>query len=138
MQGPEQRETNRIRKDLELYDPNVFTHKESTSGYTGGIPDLFVCTRGQAWWFEVKVYPNKPTVLQQTTMNDISRAGGNVGLLIVRDVDKGRRWEMGVIIYEHGNISADGIAESQEVRALTLERSRGEHWDFGQIFEGKP
>jgi len=57
--------------------PGLFFWKEHGGMYgTAGIPDVIVCYKGRFIAFEAKVGYNKPTVLQEQTINQINKAGG--------------------------------------------------------------
>lgn len=48
-----------------------------TGGYgRSGVPDILACLKGKFLAVECKAGDNKPTALQQKTLNDIQKAGG--------------------------------------------------------------
>ena len=58
--------------------PNLFFWKEHGGMYgTAGIPDLIVCYKGRFIGLECKVGKNTATALQQQTIRQILKAGGN-------------------------------------------------------------
>jgi len=63
-----------------------FFWKEHGGQYgTAGIPDIIVCYKGRFYGLEAKVGRNKPTRLQEATIEQIKRAGGTAA--VVRSVD---------------------------------------------------
>ena len=50
----------------------------------GGIPDIVGCYKGRFFGFECKAGKNKPTPLQQKSLQDIENAGG-LSLVINED-----------------------------------------------------
>ena len=74
-----------IRKYLATL-PECFYWKEHGGQYgTAGIPDIIVCYKGRFYGLEAKVGRNKPTRLQEATIEQIKRAGGTAA--VVRSVD---------------------------------------------------
>lgn len=74
-----------IRKYLQTL-PDCFFWKEHGGQYgTAGIPDIIVCYKGRFYGLEAKVGRNKPTRLQEITIEQIRRAGGIAE--VVRSVD---------------------------------------------------
>ena len=66
--------------------PECFFWKEHGGQYgTAGIPDIIVCYKGRFYGLEAKVGNNKPTRLQEVTIEQIKKAGGVAG--VVRSVD---------------------------------------------------
>ncbi len=66
--------------------PKCFFWKEHGGQYgTAGIPDLIVCYKGRFLGLEAKVGKNKPTKLQEHTIEQIRIAGGIA--VVVRSVD---------------------------------------------------
>jgi len=118
-------ETKRIVKDIKLYDPDAFVYKAHGSAYgKGGIPDLYVLTRGESWWLEIKVHPNKPTALQKQTMLDIVAAGGNVAIVTIEEIEPRKVWVMNIQFSTPGNT----MYFTRNIR-----RRRGVHWPFGWL-----
>ena len=75
-----------IRKYLATI-PGCFYWKEHGGQYgTAGIPDIIVCYKGRFYGLEAKVGRNKPTRLQEATIEQIRRAGGVA--VVVRSVDE--------------------------------------------------
>lgn len=65
--------------------PECFFWKEHGGQYgTAGIPDIIVCYKGRFVGLEAKVGSNKPTRLQQATIEQIRKAGGTAA--VVRSV----------------------------------------------------
>ncbi len=65
---------------------DLFYWKEHGGQYgTAGIPDIIVCYKGRFMALECKVGNNKPTVLQEMTIKQISKAGGYA--IVVRSLD---------------------------------------------------
>ena len=56
---------------------------------TAGIPDVICCYRGRFFAFEVKVPGNKPTEIQQATIDRLKQAGARV--FVVNSVKDVRR-----------------------------------------------
>lgn len=74
-----------IKKYLQTL-PECFFWKEHGGQYgTAGIPDIIVCYKGRFYGLEAKVGNNKPTRLQEVTIEQIKKAGGVAG--VVRSVD---------------------------------------------------
>jgi hypothetical protein len=91
VKGADMKESDLIRKISEYLKtvPNLFFWKEHGGMYgTAGIPDLIVCYKGRFIAFECKVGKNKPTVLQEMTINQIIKAGGYA--VVVRTVEEVR------------------------------------------------
>ena len=64
-----------------------FFWKEHGGQYgTAGIPDIIICYKGRFYGLEAKVGRNKPTRLQEATIEQIRRAGGVA--VVVRSVDE--------------------------------------------------
>ena len=74
-----------IKKYLQTL-PECFFWKEHGGQYgTAGIPDIIVCYKGRFYGLEAKVGNNKPTRLQEVTIEQIKKAGGVA--CVVRSVD---------------------------------------------------
>lgn len=68
-----------VRKILQYLNslPNCFAWKSWGGMYSvAGIPDVICCYFGYFIAFEVKVGKNKPTKLQEKTIDQIKNAGG--------------------------------------------------------------
>lgn len=66
----------RIRRYLDSVE-GCFSWKEHGGMYgTAGIPDVICCLRGKFIAFEAKVPGNKPTRLQEKTIERINGCGG--------------------------------------------------------------
>ena len=70
--------------------PDCFFWKEHGGQYgTAGIPDLIVCYKGRFLGLEAKVGSNRPTKLQEHTIEQIQKAGGTA--VVVRSIDDVKR-----------------------------------------------
>lgn len=79
--------TKSILKYLRGLD-GCFAWKEHGGMYgTAGIPDVICCYQGRFLAFEVKRPGNKPTAIQQVTIDKMRQAGGKVYIVnSVKDV----------------------------------------------------
>lgn len=73
--------------------PSMWFYKASDRFITG-IPDIVGCCAGRMWAVELKVQKNKPTELQQYTMEKMRAAGALV--IWSNDIEEIRRFLWGV------------------------------------------
>ena len=66
----------KIRKYLAALDGCFFWKEHGGQYGTAGIPDIIVCYHGKFIGLEAKVGRNKPTKLQEATIDQIRKAGG--------------------------------------------------------------
>lgn len=77
--------------------PNCYCWKEHGGQYgTAGVPDVIACVSGRFVAFEVKVGKNKPTKLQEHTIEKIKKAGGTATVVYSLDEVKQTLREMEV------------------------------------------
>ena len=69
--------TNKCRtlfKDTKKAYPDFYFLKVSDR-YCSGVPDFYLCYRGQSAWVELKATGKKPSKLQLHTLEQIQRSG---------------------------------------------------------------
>jgi len=120
-------------KDIKRYDPNAFVQKISaaTPFVRRGLPDIYACINGVSWWFEVKVAPNKLTSTQEACIDDMVRAGCNVGVLSVKahSAEFGEnpsRWTLRYSVHKDFR---------KEMAGGLITRFRGDPWRIKRIVE---
>lgn len=70
---------NKVTTYLKKTYPGAFIWKISDKWYSG-IPDIFMLNKGTAYFIELKVKGNKPTKLQEHTLNQLWMAGAVTGV----------------------------------------------------------
>jgi len=84
----QKREKNLCRKVLAYLNSldNAFFYKVHGGMYQrSGLPDIIGCHNGRCYGIELKVGTNKPTELQERTLDQMSQSGAIVGVCYTLD-----------------------------------------------------
>lgn len=86
MATPEKKVKEKVKKILDKL--NCYYCMPATGGYgASGVPDIIACHQGNFVGIECKANGNKPTLLQQKHLRDISISGGKSLVIDETNID---------------------------------------------------